>query len=99
MNKLLLLACLLVTGCSTARPVTTLQALPPQPIEEKSHKSTYRKTIEILVVGCGPDGSVQQFSKKRKPGQITVVESTATGERFYVHGCMGREGDRFKIAY
>lgn len=96
MKKLLLLAFLFGTGCTTVQPVhTVLQPLPPQP--EYAHKSNYRKTIEVLIVGCGKDGATPLGKDRR--GMITIVESTATGERFNIHGCMGREGDRFKIAY
>lgn len=66
--------------------VRTVQPLPPS-----SLKSAYRKTVEVLLVSC------EQNSGRREP--VSVVESTETGERFQVHGCYGKPGDRFKISY
>lgn len=75
---------LLISGCAA----TTVRPLPPS-----SLKSSYRKTVEVIMVGC------EKVGRKFNGAEISVVESTETGERFHVHGCLGRSGDRFKISY
>jgi hypothetical protein len=95
--KMMILAALsfvvLLTSCSSA-PVT------PVAPTAYSYNSAYRKTVEVLVIGCQSDMSTRsKYSTLTKKGDTTVVESVATGERFYVNGCLGKPGDRFKVSY
>lgn len=95
-NIILILMLVVLSGCAGNRVV---QPLPPT---DSSLKSAYRKTVEVIIVDVFLDDSRKpsksKFSKDRKEF-ITVVESTATGERFEVFGNYGRQGDRFKISY
>ncbi len=75
---------LFVSGCAT----TTVHPLAPT-----SLKSSYRKTVEVILVSCEKD------HRSFKAEVISTVESTDTGERFRLHGCYGKSGDRFKISY
>jgi hypothetical protein len=87
----LLVVSLFVSGCAT-RVVT------PLPPTNSDFKSSYRKTVEVLVIECQ---SVKQPHYRAHRGQDskTIVESTSTGERFEVWGCYGSRGDRFRISY
>lgn len=78
---------LIITTVSLAGCVKTIQPMPPT-----SLTSSYRKTVEVLLVSC---------DKPRRSGgeYISIVETTDTGERFQLHGCYGKTGDRFKISY
>lgn len=85
----------LLSGCTAA----VVTAKPPS---DGALKSLYRKTVEVLVISCQYDSAAQQSTwkkTKKREGEITIVESTGSGERFTVHGCLGAAGDRFKISY
>lgn len=80
----MILAIVIVVGmCGCVR---TVQPLPPS-----SLKSAYQKTVEVLLVSCTKSNGYRE--------SISIVESIETGERFQVHGCYGKPGDRFKVSY
>jgi hypothetical protein len=89
MKRLILILAVVLSGCATK----TMTPIAP------SDFTSYRKNVEVLVIGCQKDESARATRSSHKAGVITLVESTTTGERFNVHGCMGRAGDRIKIAY
>lgn len=99
-----LLSCLL-TACSAQQRTV----IPLPPASEKSVKSNYRKTQEVLLVACqyrdvyvqldGRTGYSHTSKTVKDKQEISIVETTDTGERFEVHGCYGKVGDRFKISY
>lgn len=61
---------------------------------------SYRKTVEVIGIQCMTDRSnTHRRGSYRNDGEVMVVESATTGERFMVHGCLGKTGERFKISY
>ena len=79
---------LLVTVTTLAGCARTIQPLPPT---SNALKSSYRKTVEVILVSCEKSRRYSEY--------ISIVESSETGERFEVHGCYGKPGDRFKVSY
>ena len=89
MKAIIIILGFIISGCAT-----TVKPLPP------AHNSIYRKTIEVIAISCQKDLSTShKRSSHRYGGEISIVESTETGERFQVHGCLGKAGERFKISY
>lgn len=90
MKRLILILAVTLAGCAP-RVITPL---PP----ENAHNSSYRKTIEVIAVSCRKINN-RNKSTMTTHEYSTIVESTATGERFEVWGCYGDKGDRFKVSY
>lgn len=108
MKRLILIGMVsvLLSACASTQPRIVS---PVPPATEKAMKSNYRKTQEVMLVACqqrdiyvrlnnstGYNHSVRTVKDKE---EISIVETTDTGERFEVHGCYGQVGDRFKISY
>ena len=95
MRKILLVvaafAVLVAGGCATPSTVKTVA-----PVDD--FKSAYRQTKEVLLVGCVSSGGGFGTARRAKE-QVSVVETTDTGIRFTVSGCLGNVGDRFRITY
>lgn len=60
---------------------------------------SYRKTVEVIGIQCITEKTNTHRRSSYYSGEVMVVESTVTGERFTVHGCLGKAGERFKISY
>jgi uncharacterized lipoprotein YajG len=103
---LLLISVLLLSGCATTK---TVQPLPPVQENVNAMKSSYRKTVEVLLISCLEketgtyviQGDHRKANQRLTPvtEQISIVETTNTGERFEMFGCYGKPGDKFRISY
>ena len=86
-------AILLVAGCAPPSIVK-----PQVPVGD--FKSSYRQTKEVLLVSCTAEPRSGWGTNRRLDPPVTsVVETTDSGIRFVIAGCMGTPGDRFRITY
>jgi predicted component of type VI protein secretion system len=89
---ILIVAMAVLSGCASSTPRVKAP-------DDNSLFSSYRQTHEVLGIQCITEKTNTHYRSSYKPSEVMVVESTKTGERFTVQGCLGKAGERFKISY